>query len=145
MRQLARKRHRMRRIDDHELVQGLRVRHGVAPGHGPAPVVRDQHEFLVPQVFSQLTDVLDQDARLVLLHLGRAVGQVETAQVGRHREMVAAELLELLFPAIPKLGKTVQEQDQRPLPGMGVVQTHAVDAGVVVVNLCQGRAVNQTC
>ena len=95
-----------------------------------------------PKLRGQLADILDQDARLVLLHLCRSVGKVETAHVGRHCVIIAAQILQLPLPAIPELRKAMQEQDQRPLSRMRVVQAHAVDAGVVVANSAQCAVVN---
>ena len=137
MRELARERNRMRCIDDDEFAQGLWIRYGIAPGERTTPIVRHQHEFLMPQMSRELTHILDQHARLVLLHLRRAVGKVVAAQVGRNREMIAAEMFQLLFPAVPELGKAVQKQDQRSLSGVGVMQAHAVHTGVVVAYLGQ--------
>ena len=68
--QLAGERHRMRRVDDDQPAQIVRMLGGEAPGHRTAPVVRHQHarpaaEMIdqQPQIFHQMLGAIGLDLR----------------------------------------------------------------------------------
>src|SRR5438270_10945925 len=55
------------------------------------------------------------------------------AAVGCHdAEARRRERLDLPPPAVPELGEAVQQDDQRPLTGLDVVQLHVADLGVAL-------------
>src|SRR6185437_6973871 len=61
----------------------------------------------------------------------RPRGQVVAAHVGRDdAEARRRERLDLPPPAVPELGEAVQQDDQRPLAGLDVVQLHVAGLGV---------------
>ena len=59
--------------------------------------------------------------------------QVVAAQVGRDdAEARLHERCDLLPPAVPELREAVQQDDQRPVAGLDVVQLHVADLGVAL-------------
>src|SRR2546426_10431416 len=85
-------------------------------------------------MFGETAHVLDERAHPVLIDIGGFVGQVVAAQVWRHRQVVLAELGELILPRVPELWKPVQEQDERTLAGAHIVQPDAVHCDVIVAH-----------
>ena len=75
---------------------------------------------------------------------GQLVGGVVREAVGLRREVVAAEVgrddaeaglderLDLLPPAVPELREAVQQEDQRALAGLDVVERRLADLGVAL-------------
>src|SRR5688500_7553937 len=59
--------------------------------------------------------------------------------------MILAELLELVLPRIPELGKSVHEEHELAGAGLRVVETHAVDVGVVVHDRRGGESRRDYC
>lgn len=130
--QRAGKRDRMRRVDDDELLEALRMLRGEVPGHRAAPVVGDDDGALVPEIPDQLAQVFDQMARVIIRDRGRLVRQIDAARVGRYGLVIAREFFELILPRVPELRPAVHEQHQRAGAGGDVVQAEAVDLGVAV-------------
>jgi hypothetical protein len=63
-------------------------------------------------------------------------GQVVAAQVGRDdAEARCRERRDLPPPAVPELREAVQENDQRPVAGLDVMQPHVPDVGVTLPKL----------
>src|SRR5438046_4086673 len=78
--------------------------------------------------------VLDERAHSVLLDVGRFVGEVVAAEVGRHRQVVLTKLGELIFPRVPEFWKPVQEENERTFAAAHDVQTYAVHGDVIVAH-----------
>ena len=69
------------------------------------------------QGVEQTHHVADQMEERVLVDRLRPIGPAVAAHVGRHgAESGLGERAELMAPGIPGFGKTVAEQDQRPVP-----------------------------
>src|SRR5438445_8955598 len=85
-------------------------------------------------MFGETAYVLDERTDAVLIDVGGFVGQVVAAQVGRHRQVIPAELGELILPRVPELWKPVQEQDDGTLAGAHIVQPDAVHRDVIVTH-----------
>lgn len=77
-------------------------------------------------------DVLDQHRGSVGVQLGRFLGGVEATLVGRHRKVIAPELLQLGPPGVPELGEPVEEEDQRALTLLDVMKADPVDRSLSV-------------
>ena len=66
----------------------------------------------------------------------RPRGQVVAAQVGRDDvEAGLGERRDLPPPPEPELREAVQEDDERPVAGLDVVQRHVADLGVALAKL----------
>ena len=103
-------------IEDHQLFQPLGVRPGHPPGHGGAPIVPDQDHLFVTQGIDQPDDIGRQEC---LTRYERDPGwlfaQVVAALVrGDHPVTGRGKERDLVAPAVPELGKAVQEEDGRP-------------------------------
>jgi hypothetical protein len=92
-------------VQNYKCAQHLRVMQGERPCNRAADVVSDENELLVPEMTQELADVLDQRAREVRVYVLRLGGQVVAAKIGRHSEMIARELGELVTELLPALWK----------------------------------------
>ena len=124
---------RMGRVEDDQTVHDLGVVHRRGPGGGSAPVVTDQQRGLGAAFADEIAHVGGQ---LVGGVSREAVGlrrQVVAAQVGRdHAETRRRERRDLQPPAVPELREAVQQDDQRPVAGLDVMQPHVADLGVAL-------------
>ncbi len=126
--------------DDHQAAEQLGVADRERPGNDPAPVVTDQHERAAAvELLGEGPDVLDQGRDPIALERGRSLGQIVAAEIGRHGQVVAAELLELILPGIPELREAVQHEDQLARPAPGQIEPKAVGGDELVADGVGGR------
>jgi hypothetical protein len=93
--------------------------------------VPDQQRRLGTAFLDQTTNVGGQVLGVVGGDLGRLRGQVVAAQVRcDDPESRRRERFDLLPPAVPELGEAVQQENQRSLAGLHVVQSLVADLGV---------------
>ena len=124
---------RVGRVEDREAVHHLRVGHRGGPGDAAAPVVPGQQRGLRAAFTDETGDVAGQLVDVVGMDTVRLGGQVVAAQVrGHDAEPRRGEWLDLPPPAVPELGEPVQQHDQRPLPGLDIMQPLVADLGVAV-------------
>ena len=100
-----------------------------SPRHRRAPVVPDDVESLPPQDVGQAEDVARKNLEPVRVRPFGLAAQVVAALVRRdHAETLRRERREILAPAEPELGETVQEHDERTVvrTRFGAVKRHAV-------------------
>jgi hypothetical protein len=124
----------MGRVEDGQAVDDLGVVHRGSPGGGSAPVVADQQRGLGAALVDEIAYVVRQLAGCVSRGAVGLRGQVVAAQVGRdHTETGRRERRDLQPPAVPELREAVQQDDQRPVAGLDVVELHVVsDVGVAL-------------
>ena len=116
-------------------VHDLGVVHRHGPGDGPAPVVTDQHRGLGAALVDEIADVGGELVGVVGRDLFRPRRQVVAAHVGCHdAESRRRERLDLPPPAVPELGEAVQQDDQRPVTRLDVMQPLVADLGVALPN-----------
>jgi hypothetical protein len=111
--ELAHEGRRVRRIDDHQVLQALRMLDREIPGHRAAPIVGDQRLERAAELVDQGGDVGDQVLGAVGLDLGRRRRAGVPAQVGGDASVALAEVAQQLVPDKRRLGKAVQEHEQR--------------------------------
>ena len=101
-----------------------------------APVVTDQPRGLGTEFSDQAADVGGEQVDGVGLEALRLRRQVVATRVGRdHPKARRRERLDLQPPTEPELREAVQQDDQRPLAGLDVVQVHVADVGVALAKL----------
>jgi hypothetical protein len=127
----------MRRVDEREREQPLRVKEGRVPREGAAPVVPDDVRagFLLAlakpcnearKIVEERLDAVRSDARGL-------VREVVAAQVGRHgAEARSRERGDLVTPRVPELGEAVEEDDERSLTLFDPVEPDPVHAALAV-------------
>ena len=126
----------MRRVEDGQPVDDLGVVHRERPSGGAAPVVAHHQRGLGAALVDETVDVGRQLAGAVGADAVRLGGQVVAAQVGRDdAEAGCRERRDLPPPAVPELREAVQQNDQRPVAGLDVVQPHVADIGVALPKL----------
>ena len=126
---------RMGRVEDGQPVHDLGVVHRGGPGDGSAPVVTHQQRGLGTAFVDEIADVGGQLVGVVGRDAVRPRRQVVAAHVGRDdAESRRRERLDLQPPAVPELGEAVQQNDQRPLAGLDVMQSDIADLGVTLTN-----------
>jgi hypothetical protein len=92
-----------------------------------------QQRRLGPAFVDETTDVGGQFVGVVGLDAVRLRGQVVAAHVGGDDpESRRRERLDLQSPAVPELGEAVQQDDQRPIAGLDVMQPLVADLGVAI-------------
>ncbi len=131
--QLALKDKRVRRIDDDEPLQHFRIGDGKDPGCRAAPVMGDQRTRLCAQVLDKPAHIFDQVRHAIRFYILRLVGEIVAAHIRGHHCEIALKLLQLVFPGIPELWKTVQEKHERPLTRDYIMQTYAVEIGIAMI------------
>jgi hypothetical protein len=95
------------------------------PGESPADVVADDHRVGLAEGRDERGHVGGQRGRVVAAR--RLVAAAVPAQVDRHGPVTGiGQVDQLLVPAPPELGKTVQQQDERPGAELGDVQGDAI-------------------
>jgi hypothetical protein len=123
----------VRAVEDREPLDRLAVVHRGRPGDGASPVVAGEEGPLGAALGYQLADVARQRLDAVGGDAGRLRGEVVAAHVGRdHAEAGLGQGRDLVVPAVPELGKAVQQDDQRPLARFDVVEPHLAQLGVPV-------------
>ena len=131
---------RMGRVEDGQPVDDLGMVHRERPGGGSTPVVADHERGLGAALLDEPADVGGQLVGAVggdAVRLGR---QVVAAQVGRDdAEARCRERRDLPPPAVPELREAVQQDDQRPVAGLDVMQPHVADLGVALPKFGLGR------
>ena len=98
-----------------------------------APVVSGQQRGLGAAFVDQTADVGGQLADVVRRDAVRFRGQVIAAHI-RYDDPEARrrQRLDLLPPAVPELGEAVQQDEQRPLTGLHVMQPLIADLGIAL-------------
>jgi hypothetical protein len=126
----------MGRVQDDEPVDHLGVVHGGRPGDRSAPVVTDQPRGLRTKVFDQAANVGGEQVDSVGLEALWLRRQVVATRVGGdHAKTRRREGRDLQPPAKPELWEAVQQNDQRPIPGLDVMQVHVTHLGVTLPKL----------
>jgi hypothetical protein len=127
---------RMRSVEDRQPIDDLGVGHRERPGGGSAPVVTDDQRAFRTPLPDQTADVGGQFARAVggdALRLGR---QVVPPQVGRdNAEARGRKRRDLPPPAIPELREAVEQNEQRTVAGLNVMQPYVPGLSVAFPNL----------
>src|SRR4029077_15516844 len=96
-----------------------------------APVVAGQHRGLGAAFVDETADVVSQFAGVILGGAVRLRRQVVASRVGRDAaEPRRRERLDLAPPAVPELGEAVQQDDQRSVTCLDVMQPLVADLGV---------------
>jgi hypothetical protein len=110
------------------------VSHREGPRDAGSPVVADDERALLTAITDERRDVVDEALHAVRAHVLGFVGQVVAALVGHDdTKSRGDERADLLPPRVPELGEAMQEHDERPVPGLDVVELHAgLDLGVGV-------------
>ena len=118
-----------RRVHHDQSVAGLWVIDRELQGDDPTPVVPDDGRAAFAQRADQAAHVLGQ--RLDVVAAAGLLGEVVAAQV-RGDDAVAGlgQRPDLVPPGVPVLGEAVQQQHQRSLALLDVVQADAVGHGV---------------
>jgi hypothetical protein len=120
-------RHRMAGRQRHEAFDARGHHRCQLPADQAAPVVADQVHLVDLQGVQQAEHVGPDLVQRVVEDVRRGVGAAVAAQVGRDdAETGAGQHRHLLAPDDVGVGKTVQQQDHRPLPGRGGVDADAV-------------------
>ena len=126
----------MGRVEDGQTVHDLGVVHRRSPGGGSAPVVADHPRGLGAAFADEIAHVGGQLAGGVSREAVGLRRQVVAAQVGcDHAETGRRERRDLQPPAVPELREAVQQDDQRPVPGLDVMEPHVADFGVALPKL----------
>ena len=101
----------------------------------------DHQRGLGTELADETADVIGQLVGGVVVEAVRLRRQVVAAQVGRDdAEARLHERFDLPPPAVPELREAVQQDDQRPVAGLDVVQHHVVaDLGVPVAKTGAGN------
>jgi hypothetical protein len=95
--------------------------------------VTGQQRGLGAAFVDEIADVGGELAGVVGRDAARLGGQVVAARVGGDdAESGRRERLDLQPPAVPELGEAVQQDDQRPVTGLDVMQPHIADIGVAL-------------
>ena len=127
---------RMGRVEDGESVDHLGVVHRDRPGDASAPVVTDQQRRLRTEFSDQAADVGGEQVDAVGLEALWLRRQVVATRVGGdHPKTRRHERLDLQPPTEPELREAVQQNDQRPVTGLDVMQPHIADFGVTLPKL----------
>jgi hypothetical protein len=126
----------MSRVEDGEPVDHLGVVHRGRPGDRPAPIVADQRRRFGTELSDQAADIGGEQVDAVGLEALRLRRQVVAACVWRdHSEARRRERLDLQAPTEPELRETVQQDDQRPVARLDVMQALIADLGVSLAKL----------
>ena len=126
----------MGRVEDGEPLDHLGVVHCDGPGDASAPVVANQQRGLGTELFDETADVVSEQVDGVVLEALWLRGQVVAACVGRDDPKTCrGEWLDLSPPTEPELGEAVQQNDQRPIAGLDVVQPLIANFGVSLPKL----------
>jgi hypothetical protein len=95
--------------------------------------VTDQQRGFGTAFVDEPLDVGSQPVGLVGRDFGRSRGQVVAAHVGcDDAESRRRERFNLLPPAVPELGEPVQQEDQRSIARLDVMQSYVADLGVAI-------------
>src|SRR4051794_25223782 len=126
----------MGRVEDGQPVDDLRVVHRKRPGNGSAPVVADHQRGLRAALLDETVNVGGELVGAVSRYAGRLRGQVVAAGVRRDDPKARrGERRDLSPPAVPELGEAVQQDDQRPVTSLDVMQPHVAHLGVALLEL----------
>ena len=96
----------------------------------------DQQRGLGTALFDQATDVVREQVDAVGLEALWLRRQVVATRVGRDDPKTRRhERRDLQPPAVPELREAVQQNDQRPVTGLDVVQALIADLGITLSEL----------
>src|SRR6185295_1397130 len=116
-------------VEQRQPLQALRMLDSEPPADETSPVVRYDAGLAGSGLVDQAPDVQGQGVEVVGRDAPRLVARVVAALV-RHHHMKAGggERLDLLAPAVPELGKAVEQEEERSAfrPGLDDVETDAV-------------------
>jgi hypothetical protein len=123
-------------VEDGESVDNLGVVHRDGPGNAPAPVVADQERRLGTEPFNEAADVVGEQIDPILLEALRLRRQVDATRVrGDDPKTCCHERRDLQPPTEPELREAVQQNDQRPVTGLDVMQGLVADLGITLPKL----------
>src|SRR5262245_14033479 len=126
----------MGRVKDGQPVNHLGMVHRGCPCDASAPVVTDEHRRLSTTLVDQTVDVVGQLPHVVRGNAVRSRGQVIAARVWcDNPKSCCRERLDLQPPAVPELRETMQQNDQRTVAGLYVMQPLVADFGVTLTNV----------
>jgi hypothetical protein len=118
------------RVQHHQAPDAVRVVEGHLPGDDASPVVPHQVEAIHVQRVHELAPLLAQRAQGV--GAPRLVRFAVALEIGRDHPELLRENRDDAPPAVPELGKAVEEKDGASFPGRDVVNAHTADCGVIV-------------
>src|SRR3989442_14588382 len=116
----------MRHIDDNDLLKILGMRQCKRPCDTTAPIVSNEYEPFVSEMFSECAHIRDQIVYAILFDVGGFGGEIIASHIGSDREVITAKLGKLIPPCIPEFRKTVQEHDHLPLARRDIMQAETV-------------------
>jgi hypothetical protein len=126
----------MGRVEDGETVDHLGMVHRDGPGDASAPVVTDQECGLGTERSDQAADVVGEQVDAVVLEVFWLRGQVDAARVGGDDPKTRPrERRNLSPPTEPELREAVQQNDQRPVTSLDVMQGLIADLGITLPKL----------
>ena len=127
---------RMGRVEDGESVDDFRMIHRGGPGDASAPVVTDQVRGLGTERADETANVGGEQIDAVSLESFRLRRQVVPTRVGGdHPKARRRERLDLQPPTEPELGEPVQQDEQRTIAGLDVVQGLIAHVGEALADL----------
>jgi hypothetical protein len=127
---------RMSRVEDGESVDHLGVVHRGRPGDGPAPVVTDQQRGLLAELSDEAADVVGEQVDPVRLEAVWLRGQVVATSVGGDDPKTGRrKRRDLQPPTEPELREAVQQNDQRAVTSLDVMQALTANLGVTLPKL----------
>lgn len=120
----------MRDVQDHQFFHPLRKQMSRAPCNGSAQVVSDDRGPGGAARIHQRCNIAGKLIDVVCHQFGRLVAEVVSALI-RSDDTIAflCKEVNLFFPGLPEIRKTVKQNDRRPVLGTGFshVQRNAVD------------------
>lgn len=104
-------------------------------GNGATPVVANDRGPAIRYMKDELPDILTDNGWLVVLNSFGFIAEVVTPHIGHNDAEVLSQSRYLFAPAIPELGKTVQQDNHRAFPCLYIVEPDTVDVDVIVNNV----------
>src|SRR5215218_7829931 len=127
---------RVGNVEDREPFDATGVAHRRDPGGYSAPIVPDHGSRPFPAGRYQALHIARQQLNAVCAHSGRFVREVVAAHVrGNHAEAGLDQRRDLVPPLVPELREAVQQQHERSLARLDVVQPHISEVGIAVRQL----------
>ena len=126
--QRALKDERVRRVDDHQPRDPLRVLQCRHPRDRAAPVMADQRKAIDPEMIGEREHIRHEDGRSIIFHPVRLGGSGIAALIRGQHKMVLRQERDLVPPGAVRFGKSVEQNDRR----IGRVARHhdvKLDAG----------------
>ncbi len=121
-------------VEDRQPLHDLRVVRRRRPGGPGSPVVSDQEGPFRSPFADQVADVGRQQVGAVCGHVRRARREVVAARVGRNDAKAGLrKRRDLPAPTEPELREAVQQDDERTVSRLDVVDSYVLELGVSVL------------